>query len=429
MGPLPAAGTAPAQTHRASPHRRAHLTARRTLAALAALLVAASTLTVITAAPAGAHTQTKRYCAYDPFAGNQCWTENVAHKHAPSPSCPAGTTGTPPNCSPVPSTNENHDPNADKDDDSGGDDSGGGDSGGDDSGGSDDDSTNTDSGDSGDSGDDDTGSDDNSGDDSGGDDDGGNQKGTRQNRGTTTPTTTTSTDPCGDWADALIAAINKNNDGTGTYTPPPERPEACGGMTNAEIAAMVKRALNIGGLAVADALKKLLEATSPESISKAQLALVREIQELWDKTPDDAKRLIRITVSSAGCVGLAAAIVKSSTASGGAAVPAWVAVLATAKGQAAVGIFCPVVVEAATILVDKLGSDSSDDSGSGGSSQQPAPDPDDPDGDYDGNGKTERDELGMADQKLWDGEITAEEYQRIWRKYACDSGDTHECDK
>ena len=124
MGPLPAAGAAPAQTHRTSPHRRTQPTARRTLAALAALLVAASTLTVIAAQPAAAHDVwywgTVQRCAYDPFAGNQCWNEKArvpAHHSHPPPSCPAGTTGTPPNCSPVPSTNENHDPNADKDDD------------------------------------------------------------------------------------------------------------------------------------------------------------------------------------------------------------------------------------------------------------------------------------------------------------------------
>ncbi len=68
----------------------------------------------------------------------------------------------------------------------------------------------------------------------------------------------------------------------------------------------------------------------------------------------------------------------------------------------------------------------------GGSDAEPPPpqaDPNDPGGDYDGNGKTERHELKRADQRLWDGEITAEEYRRIWRKYACDSGDTHECGK
>ena len=87
---------------------------KRTLAALCALLVAASTLAVV-ANTAAAHEQTttKRYCAYDPFAGKQCWTKTVAvahHHPAPDQKCPAGTTGTPPNCLPVPSDNSTHVP-------------------------------------------------------------------------------------------------------------------------------------------------------------------------------------------------------------------------------------------------------------------------------------------------------------------------------
>ena len=77
---------------------------KRTLAALLALLVAASTLAVV-AQPAAAHSQTttKQRCSYDPFAGRQCWTETVtvAHTH----SCGAGMTGTYPNCYPAPSDN------------------------------------------------------------------------------------------------------------------------------------------------------------------------------------------------------------------------------------------------------------------------------------------------------------------------------------
>ena len=78
---------------------------KRFAAALVALLVAASTLAVV-ASPAAAHTQTKQRCAYDPIAGQQCWTETVAHTHTPPPTCGAGTTGTYPNCYPIPSGNE-----------------------------------------------------------------------------------------------------------------------------------------------------------------------------------------------------------------------------------------------------------------------------------------------------------------------------------
>ncbi|WP_419838155.1 hypothetical protein [Candidatus Poriferisodalis sp.] len=84
-------------------------------AALCALLVAASTLAVV-AQPAAAHSQTVKRCAYDPFAGNQCWNEAVRHYHTPvqrniprPQTCSAGTTGTYPNCYPIPSDNSNHD--------------------------------------------------------------------------------------------------------------------------------------------------------------------------------------------------------------------------------------------------------------------------------------------------------------------------------
>ena len=81
----------------------------RLTAALGAVLAFAATLAVV-ADTAAAHEQTttKRYCSYDPFAGKQCWTETVpvAHRHPPpNQTCPAGTTGTPPNCLPVPSDN------------------------------------------------------------------------------------------------------------------------------------------------------------------------------------------------------------------------------------------------------------------------------------------------------------------------------------
>ncbi|MXX43247.1 MAG: hypothetical protein F4Z53_09395 [Acidimicrobiales bacterium] len=69
---------------------------KRILAALCALLVAASTLAVV-AGPAAAHTKTKtvKRCAYDPFAGNQCWNQTVSVSHTHS--CGAGMTGTYPN--------------------------------------------------------------------------------------------------------------------------------------------------------------------------------------------------------------------------------------------------------------------------------------------------------------------------------------------
>ena len=74
-------------------------------AALLAALTFAGVLAVVplaTAEPADAHPRTKtvQRCSYDPFAGQQCWNEtvNVSHVHR----CGAGMTGTYPNCYPIP---------------------------------------------------------------------------------------------------------------------------------------------------------------------------------------------------------------------------------------------------------------------------------------------------------------------------------------
>ncbi len=78
---------------------------KRTLAALGVVLAFASVLVVVplaTADDAGADTRTKtvQRCAYDPFAGRQCWTETVSVSHVHR--CGAGLTGTYPNCYPIP---------------------------------------------------------------------------------------------------------------------------------------------------------------------------------------------------------------------------------------------------------------------------------------------------------------------------------------
>ena len=68
---------------------------KRIWAALAALLIALPVLTIVSASPASAHTQTVRRCAYDPFAGNQCWNESVPHTH-PKPKPKTSTNYSPP---------------------------------------------------------------------------------------------------------------------------------------------------------------------------------------------------------------------------------------------------------------------------------------------------------------------------------------------
>ena len=55
--------------------------------ALTAVVLIAAVLTPIalSTGPAQAHSQTVERCSFDPFAGQQCWDENVAHTHTPPP--------------------------------------------------------------------------------------------------------------------------------------------------------------------------------------------------------------------------------------------------------------------------------------------------------------------------------------------------------
>ena len=58
---------------------------KRTLAALGVVLALAAVLVVVPASTdtAEAHPRTKtvQRCSYDPFAGQQCWTETVSVSH------------------------------------------------------------------------------------------------------------------------------------------------------------------------------------------------------------------------------------------------------------------------------------------------------------------------------------------------------------
>ena len=304
---------------------------KRTLAALCALLVAASTLTAIAAAPAGAHGVTVRRCAYDPFAGNQCWNENVAHSHGaggggrrPAPSCGEGMIGTYPNCYPAPTANENHDPNADKDDDSGGGD---------------------------DSGDPDTADPD------------------------TTTTTTTSSDPCGDYQEDLVKALSRAGN-TGTAPDLPDVPAGCNGLKAVDLSEIAAKF----GSAIANAVKRALEYYGEASTGEADAYanLGQEIERLWDKTPVRAKAFITGLVAGAGCVGLAVAIAKSTTATMGSAAPAWIRWVASPAGKTTIGVTCGAVVDAATVAVygDDAAGASSRDSGGPLDGWQDTTDPD-----------------------------------------------------
>ncbi|MDE0499161.1 MAG: hypothetical protein OXH86_17625 [Acidimicrobiaceae bacterium] len=79
---------------------------KRLTAALAAQLTFAAvlvTVPLVATDPADAHTKTVKRCAYDPFAGQQCWYESVAHVHPPNHYSP------PPDTSPRTTADAYHD--------------------------------------------------------------------------------------------------------------------------------------------------------------------------------------------------------------------------------------------------------------------------------------------------------------------------------
>ena len=214
------------------------------------------------ASPAAAHEQTRtvKRCAYDPFAGNQCWNEtvSVAHSHDPPTQedlegkpCPAGTTGTPPNCLPIPSDNSNNAGSQNNDGD----------------------------------GPDTT------------EDPDGDEPTTPTNpcepwpacqsvsdRQPTT-TTTTSTDPCGDYADELVDALSKA--GHGAAYNPPTKPDGCDGPSASEMVGSVD-----------NFFKRLLAWWGSEEQKRSEFsrevsrAHIENLQRLWNAIPEDERETL-----------------------------------------------------------------------------------------------------------------------------------------
>ena len=366
---------------------------KRTLAALCALLVAASTLAVV-AQPAAAHSQTKtvQRCAYDPFAGNQCWTEtvNVSHTHnppteeelwgKPPATCPAGTTGTYPNCYPIPSDNSNHDK------DKGGTDK------------TEPDETEPDE--------------------------------TEPGTTYTGPSTgTATTDPCGDYADDLIDALSRVDDGTNTPPTLPTRPEQCKG---ADWIQALKNKLK--GLSK-DLLRQLydLERDTSELSDDVATALRQEIERLWDATPVEAQAAIVTVASGLGCAALIAVIVKTTVASGGAAAPAWITWIAAHKATVGTAnLVCTGAVSAAIAYVDRVTGDETnavpdDDAPDDGTDGEDGTDGDGTDGDgTDGDGDSTDDpslEGSWHDVRERHAPPDNEAQRELFRRWSCQKYD------
>ncbi len=477
---------------------------KRTLAALLALLVAASTLAVV-AQPAAAHSQTttKQRCSYDPFAGRQCWTETVtvAHTHScgagmtgtypncyPIPpanqNCGAGTTGTYPDCYPIPPDNKNSDDsdddggtgtnnnNGDGDDGDGDDDSdddsdddggtgtnnnddsdddggtgttnnnGDGDDDGDDDGDGDDDSGDDDSDDDGGTGttnnngdsDDDGGTgtnnnngdgDDDSGDDdsdggggtgtnnNNGDSDGGGGTGTNNNNGDSDGGGGTGTnnnnggskDPCGDYADDLIDALNRPNT-DGTYNLPAE-PATCRGSSTRELLRRVRVFGDDAERWFREAFTWAMENQAESSENQGEMfdgtdELLEEIAKLWDDVPNPAKA----AALGVGCLLL---------------MPAEEAASVTPAGPGATALYTAVCAAALAHLSDiVVNYDASDGADSEAADSEGDDDSYDPDAD--GDGKISTAELNEVLRKHAAGEVTDEERDRAKAQYKCGIG-------
>ena len=402
----------------------------RLTAALGAVLAFAATLAVV-ADTAAAHEQTttKRYCSYDPFAGKQCWTETVpvAHRHPPpNQTCPAGTTGTPPNCLPVPSDNSGTrtqpptttttappkkcppgqtgtppncktpppktcpagqtgtPPNCQAEKEESGRSSG--------------------------------------------------TKGTRSNRDTTT---TKKTDPCGDYNESLVDALSKAAH-SGTYNPP-AKPDGCKGPSTLELLAKLESLAEAQARNLAKALKALQDApdSASEEATKAAVALGGEIEKLWDKTPDEAKVLIQTMAAYGGCAALTAAVAKSTTATASTAALAWRAWLASPAGKKAVDATCTAAVTLSVELIKNHvinNNDKNDDNGQGDTdgksgtkgtrSNRPQPETSTttPPPTTTTPPKVTKDQVDKAREKWWNGEMDYYDFIDLNNRYKCDSG-------
>ena len=249
------------------------------------------------------------------------------------------------------------------------------------------------------------------------------------------PTRYADANACANWAEDLVAAINTNS------SPLPDRPADCKSMTTAEIAGVARVVIARFGSAIGGALKKVLEyqGEAADGEREAYAELGQEIKKLWDKTPDGAKRFIRGALSGAACVGLVKVIAATSTATGGAAAPAWIAWLAAHPGT--VAVTCAGAVDYAVYVVENWGKDDDSDDDSGDGSDDSGEDSDDVSGtdddsdtddegdddSGDGQPKITLAEVLQAREDYWAGRITAEEMRKISNGWACQQYGGHYC--
>ncbi|MYD32755.1 MAG: hypothetical protein F4W98_02625 [Acidimicrobiales bacterium] len=147
-------------------------------------------------------------------------------------------------------------------------------------------------------------------------------------------TTTTSNDPCGDYADDLIAALNQPNS-DGSYSLP-NHPEGCSGASTREMLGRVRVFGADAARLFKQAFEKAMEYQGEATENQGEMfdgidELLTELAKLWDETPNPAK---------AAALGLAcfflipAEEVSSLTPAGTAVTAAQVATCSAALGLA-----------------------------------------------------------------------------------------------
>ena len=218
-----------------------------------------------------------------------------------------------------------------------------------------------------------------------------------------------SKDPCSDYAESLIAALNKANDGTNAKPNLPTQPAECQGSTNHDIL---------------DKIKSFFRTYGESRIENAELeeqayeTLRKKIAEIWN-TELPGQDYIDAVRDHTVCATVVAVYVR--TKGRAAKVPGWKKTVGWLGCDAAI-----LQLEIHYRDAGNGGSGGDGDGGDGGTENddEPAYDPD-----ISGDGKISTTEFSKVLKKHADGEISDAERERIRTRYYCDLGIRSSCEQ
>ena len=221
----------------------------------------------------------------------------------------------------------------------------------------------------------------------------------------------------------MIETINKNDANTGTHYAPPARPAQC---PDSDVLAAIKNVGDSVTRKVRDILNKIAEDTGESALQNAEITAEfgKEMQRVWDKTPEPVQVFIVSLATTAGCTALVALAVKTTVATGGAAAPAWVS---WAIGGGA-GV-CSATVAAALVAFGN-GHPSGNDNGESDDGDESKTEDDDSGipGDFNRNGRIDDDDVDKATQMWLAGQIDKSEFNRIQNERDCADGWADACE-